>query len=378
MQKHLALFVLNYLRLFAKIQILKLRILNPKLKIIGVTGSAGKSSAIYAIDHVLSSRYNTITTKNYNSESGIPLSLLKLKITNYSIIDWLKILLLAPLKLISSWQKIDFIIVEMGIDSNLPPKNMDYLLSIIKPDIGVFLSLSTVHMANFENNIDNIGKEKAKLINSLPASGYAIFNPNLKKYIHTKAKIIKIKSGIQTKEIASAIGKLFRIKADFTNLQLPPSRCSILKGKDDSTIIDSSYNSSLVAATEMLKLLKDYPSPRIAILGDMREIGKTSKEEHEKLYKIAQKNADIIIGVGIETKKIFKTNYKYWWQIPTNFPKKSTILVKGSQNTIYLEEFVKKILKNKLDKKLLCRQSPYWQKTKQDFKNKNYINQSNN
>ena len=379
MQKYLATFILSYLRFFTRLQVLKLKILNFKparpaggLKIIGVTGSAGKSSVVYALDHVLSSKYKTITTKNYNSESGIPLSILGLKIKNYSILDWLKIIILAPIKFLISWPKIDFIIAEMGIDSPNPPKNMDYLLSIIKPDIGIFTSLSTVHMANFNDNIDNIGKEKAKLINSLPSSGYAIFNPDLKKYIHTKAKIIKIKSGIQTKEIATAVGKIFGIKANFDNLALPPSRCSILKGKNNTTIIDSSYNSSLVAATEMLKLLGTYPSPRIAILGDMREIGKKSNEEHQKLYKTAQKYADIIIGVGPETQKVFSTAYQYWWQVPLNFPQKSTILVKGSQNTIYLEELVKKLLKNKTDQKLLCRQSPYWQKIKQQFQSNNY------
>ncbi len=371
MQKYLATFVLSYLRFFAKLQILKLKLLNPKLKIIGITGSAGKSSVVYALDHVLSSKYKTITTKNYNSESGIPLSILNLKIKNYSALDWLKILILTPIKFLTSWSKIDFIIAEMGIDSIKSPKNMDYLLGIIKPDIGIFTSLSTVHMANFDNNIDNIGHEKAKLINSLPSSGLAIFPKNLQKYIHTKTQIINIPSGIQTKQIANIIAKKFDISPNFDNLPLPPSRCSIFQGKNNTTIVDSSYNSSLVATTEMLKLLNTYPSPRIAILGDMREIGQKSNEEHQKLYKIAQKYADIIIGVGPETQKIFKTAYQYWWQVPLNFPQKSTILVKGSQNTIYLEELVKSLLKNKSDHKLLCRQSPYWQKIKQQFQSTN-------
>ena len=363
MQKYLGSFVLSYLRFFAKLQVFKFRILNSKLIVIGVTGSAGKTSTVYAIDHVLSSKYKTITTKNYNSESGIPLSLLKLKITNYSPIDWLKLLLLAPIKFLTSWSKFDFIIVEMAIDSLKSPKNMDYLLGMIKPDIGVFLSLSSVHMANFDNNIDNIGYEKAKLINSLPDSGYAIFNPDLKKYIHTKAKIIDIKSGIQTKEIATAIGKLFGIKADFTTLELPLSRCTILKGKNNSTIIDSSYNSSLVAATEMLKLLGTYPSPRIAILGDMREIGKKSPEEHEKLMKIAAKYADTVIRVGPLVNKY------YWELFDYPFPKNATILIKGSQNEVFLEELVKHLLQNKSDEKLICRQSPYWLSLKTNFKN---------
>jgi len=363
MQKYLGSFVLAYLRFFAKLQILKLKLLNPKLKIIGVTGSAGKTSTVYAIDHVLSSKYKTLTTKNYNSESGIPLSILGLKIYNYSPISWAIIILLAPIKLIANWTHYDIIIIEMGIDSIKPPKNMDYLLNLIKPDIGVFLNVSTVHMANFNNNIENIAIEKAKLINSLPASGHAIINSELKKYIHTKAKIIEIPPGIQTNLIASEIGKLFNVKTDLTNLILPPSRCTILKGKNNSTIIDSSYNSSLVAATEMLKLLGTYPSPRIAILGDMREIGEKSTEEHQKLLKIAQKYADTIIRVGPLVNKY------YWELFDYPFPKNATILIKGSQNEIFLEELVKHLLQNKSDEKLLCRQSPYWLSLKTKFKN---------
>jgi len=265
--------------------------------------------------------------------------------------------------LIANWTHYDIIIVEMGIDSLKPPKNMSYLLSLIQPDIGIFLNVSSVHMANFDNKIENIAMEKARLINSLPASGYAIYNSDLKRYIHTKAKTFEIKPGLQTQEIIDIVGKIFDVKTDLKNFKLPPSRCSIFKGLNNTTIIDSSYNSSLVSATEMLKLLDTYPSPRIAILGDMREIGKKSPEEHKKLMKIAKKYADTIIRIGPLVNK-------YYWQLfDYPFPKNATILIKGSQNQIYLEELVKHLLQNKSDEKLLCRQSPYWIKLKTNFKN---------
>jgi UDP-N-acetylmuramyl pentapeptide synthase len=107
----------------------------------------------------------------------------------------------------------------------------------------------------------------------------------------------------------------------------------------------------------------------------MRELGNSSKEEHQKIYDLATKSADLIISVGPETTKYFDDKSKkftYWWQaakfLKDQIKGEETILVKGSQNTIFLEELVKSILKNPSDSKKLCRQSPYWLKVKAKFK----------
>jgi UDP-N-acetylmuramyl pentapeptide synthase len=106
----------------------------------------------------------------------------------------------------------------------------------------------------------------------------------------------------------------------------------------------------------------------------MRELGTSTPEEHQKIYDLAIKSADLIISVGPETKKYFGQKahkFDFWWQasefLKSQITGKETIFVKGSQNTIFLEELIKSILKDPKDSSLLCRQSPYWLKTKKQF-----------
>ncbi|MBU4210887.1 hypothetical protein KKC08_03015 [Patescibacteria group bacterium] len=403
MKKQISFFFLNYLRILAKIQLSKTKLLctikyKSPLTIIGITGSAGKTSTLSATYAVLKNHYKTVTNFDANSESGIPLNILGLKIDNYSCTNWLKIAFLAPIKLLTNWKTYQVYIVEMGIDASYSPKNMEYLLTIIKPQIAVFLNVTPVHLTNF-SSLNQIAQEKAKILKN---AKYAILNlkdPLVKKHSQTNTNIIPIKPiKIKTKKYplpqiyqisfgaAIAIAKILGIKKSIAikNIQkhfkLPPGRASTFKGIKNSTIIDSSYNSSPLACQESLKFLSRFHSPKIAILGDMRELGKQTKKSHQNLYKFAQKHSDKIISIGPETTKHFGPKAKkftYWWQATgflhhhPKFISKSHILVKGSQNTIFLEELVKSLLKNKSDSSKLCRQSPYWLKLKTQFKQQN-------
>lgn len=389
MKKYLSLFILYYLRFFAKLQLLK----NRNMTIVGITGSAGKSSTVSVCQAALSPKFKIKTNNGTNSESGIPLSILGIKVSGYSPIDWIKYCLLAPIKLLTNWKKYDIYLCEMGIDGPNSPKNMSYLLTIVKPKIGIFLNVNLVH-GEFFKDINAIGLEKSKLISSLPSAGFALININdpivVKTSQNTLAKKlflkpihidfdnyappqsfdISISSAINLAQIFD-ISKDEAIKNIKQNLNLPPSRSSLLKGINNSTIIDSSYNSSPLAAQEMLQILSKYPSPKITVLGDMRELGLQSKSAHQNLYRQALKSADNIISVGIETQQYFgdKAIKFLNWQSASSYlkkklPKNATILVKGSQNTIFLEELVKSILQNPSDASNLCRQSPYWLKIK--------------
>ncbi len=409
-KKHFSLLLLNYFRLLARLQLLK----NKHATIVGITGSAGKSSTLNTCEAVLKDFFKVKTNAGSNSESGIPFSILGIKATSYSPVDWLKYTLLAPIMLIANWEKYDIFLVEMGIDEPDEPKNMSYLLKIIKPTIGIFLNVNLVHSLQFDKTVSrntkgdqrlseilkNIGLEKARLINSLPRSGYALLNSKDSTVLQTTqltmAKKILLKpihlsfsnyappaSFDISISAAFNLAKIFNISQnDATrslqkNLTLPPSRSSLFQGQDNSTIIDSSYNSSPLACTEMLDVLSKYHSPKIAILGDMRELGLQSESAHKNIYQKALKSADTIISVGPETQKHFgpkAIKFSYWWQaleyLQKNLQPSSTILIKGSQNTIFLEEITKALI-DETSKNLICRQSPYWLNLKQKFRESN-------
>ena len=398
-KKNLSLLVLNYIRFFAKLQLAKVQFLQKKkhkqLDIVGITGSAGKSSTLLACQSVFPKNFKVKTNNGCNSESGLPLSFLNLKINDYSPISWLKILFLAPIKYLTNWKTYDILILEMGVDSASWPKNMDYLLSIVKPNIGIFLNVSPVHLLCFDS-LDQIATEKAKLVNQAKV---AIINPNDKlvtKYTTNKNIINITPTEIKFENFflppvynigfgaALSLAQLFNIpqKEAIKNIQqsfsLPPSRSSILKGIKNTTIIDSSYNSSPIACQELLKFLSTFKSKKIAVLGDMRELGKSTPIEHRNIYATAVKSADIIISIGPQTKKYFGPKSKkfvYWWQaveyLQNTIKGDETILIKGSQNTIYLEELIKTILADPKDSSKLCRQSPWWLQTKEKYKRDN-------
>ena len=400
MKKNLGLLLLNYLRFFARLQLFKIKLLNPKLKIVGITGSAGKTSTLLATEAALTPNFRVKTNYGGNSESGIPLNILGFKNPDFSLLSWLKIAILTPFKLLTNWKIYDIYLLEMGIDSAKSPKNMSYLLSIVKPDIGIFLNVTSVHLENF-SSLDKIAEEKAKLVNTAKIAIINKSDPLVKKYTKNKntLAIMPLKIDIPNFFLpdiynislgaALAVAKTINLETSIAidnlknNFQLPPGRSSILKGLNNSTLIDSSYNSSPLATAEMLNFLSSYPSPKIALLGDMRELGAASELAHQNLYKTALKSADQIISVGPETSRYFGPKAKkflYWWQaadyLKNNLPENSTILIKGSQNTIFLEELVKELiptnkLKYYLTNQLICRQSPYWLKTKTIFKTLN-------
>ncbi len=418
MKKYFTYFVLNYLRLLAKVQIAKIRLVQKirgkSLTIVGITGSAGKSSTINACQAALQDYFTVKTTAGSNSESGIPLNILNIGVGSFSPVDWVKYCLLAIWSLIANWKTYDIYLVEMGIDGPDSPKNMSYLLSIVQPTIGIFLNVNLTHSEQFDKTVSSsitgdqrkskiiaaIGAEKSKLVNSLPPSGLAIINNSDPTVLNTTLTLRCQKILIKPISIhfdkyappadfdisisaAVNLAKHFKLdeKSIITsiknNLILPPSRSSLLKGINNSTIIDSSYNSSPLATEAMLQVLKKITGTKVAILGDMRELGIESKNAHTHLYEIATKCADTIICVGKETQQYFgdkSTKFTYWWQASDyllanpQLIEQSTILIKGSQNTIYLEEVVKSLLQDKSETKLLCRQSSHWQKVKSEFR----------
>jgi UDP-N-acetylmuramoyl-tripeptide--D-alanyl-D-alanine ligase len=447
MKKFIYFAALLYLRFWA---VNKLK--HSKAKVIGVTGSVGKSSFIYLLDEIAKTKLKVKTTLQGNSESGIPLEILGLrdKLSDYTVLTWLKVFLLAPFYSFSKFDY-DLFIVEMGVDSPFEPKNMEYLLKIVKPDIGVVLNIAPVHTEQFsiglsENNtlnekqiVDRIAAEKMKLVTLMPVNHVAIINsdnkymykylPDIKAPITTFGRNLKADFRLLNSRVVLDQGTVFEfkyqdkkyeinfskqllfneyginilavlatadklgidirdavkiIKKSFT---LPPGRLSLFKGKKDTLLLDSSYNSSPIATTEIFEMVKllHVKGRKIAVLGDMRELGDLSAQKHEEIAILATQTFDKIILIGAQMH-----NFALPTLIKSGFDPKSLfsfetvfevgefmekellksgdlILVKGSQNTIYLEEAVSELLDNDQDRIKLCRQSNYWQKVRHNY-----------
>ncbi len=149
MRKFVTSSTLSYLRYFAKKALAKH---NPTT--IGIAGSVGKSSTRKAIEAVLMDHFPTKAVGN--SETGIPLGILGIHPENYSSLDWLKMLAKSPLN-IDYMKGTKYLVAEMGIDEPNPPKNMDYLLSILKPDIAISLNVSATHSLQFDKTVRKEG-----------------------------------------------------------------------------------------------------------------------------------------------------------------------------------------------------------------------------
>ncbi len=164
--------------------------------------------------------------------------------------------------------------------------------------------------------------------------------------------------------------------------KLPPGRMSLLRGINDSYIIDGSYNASAPAVLDSLEVLSNLAKNRrkIAVIGDMRELGEEAEVEHKRVAQKLLNVADEIILVGSLSKKYllnelldngFNKENVHWFEnsfLAKDFVKQTIkggeiILVKGSQNTIFLERVVEEIMEERDQAEiLLCRRGQYWDK----------------
>lgn len=430
--------MLWYLRTCAKLQLKKF---NPY--IVGVGGASGKTSLSNFIYIIFKSRFKTKQGKGKNSETGIPLDILGITVRGYSKLEWLKILLLIPFKLLLNWKKFEVYTAEMGIDSPLPPKNMSYLLKIIKPDIGVLTNISYEHSLYFDplveeldekerekNILELIKEQEGLLLTALSEKDTAVLNiddENIKDLKSTvSAKILTVSSKdtsadfyihkiqnfidkFQTTfvykekkyiiEIQNPLPKHFAysfvlaiaasntkisqiedsIKALEKDFSLPAGRMSVFKGIKDTVIIDSSYNNATLSPIlDLLDFVHEIGKQRrrVGIIGDMRELGSMSKALHEEVARKILKTLDCAILIGPLMQKYVEPILKKS-EFPVfsflNFTQskaaileeinpKDIVLVKGSQNTLFLERAVELLLKDKSDIEKLCRRGDFWDK----------------
>lgn len=355
-----------------------------KIPVIAITGSVGKTSTKDIVAEVVSKKYKVLKTQgNLNNHIGLPLTILKLK-------------------------DHEALVVEMGMN-NLG--EISVLTNIAKPNVAVITNIGTSHIGNLGSR-DNILKAKLEILEGLSKDGVLIINKDndlLKKWYEENEKTIGFKMktygikeksdftgySIKNKENGStykididnntyeveikvggehfvlnslcaiSVANVFQIPIDMIingilNFELTKNRMEIKK-KNNITLINDCYNAnydSMKAALDFLGTNKN--NRKIAILGDMLELGSFSEELHQKVGSEVSKNKiDILITVGncaksisysakecgMEEKNIFdcKNNIEAINKIKTIMKENDVILVKAS-NGMKFKEIVDGIL----------------------------------
>ena len=301
------------------------------IPVIAITGSVGKTSTKDMVASVLSKKYNVLKTEgNNNNHIGLPLTILKLQDHNCLVVE-MGMNHLKEISVLTNIAKPTMAIITnvttahigiLGSRENILKAKLEILEGLIdNKTIIINNDNDMLHNANISNiynkitiGIDNKSDFMAKNINQTnELNRFEIEYNNKKTPIEIK---IPTTPFIYNSLIAFATGilndvNINDIKEAISNVELSNNRLSRHINKKGITIIDDTYNASFDSMKMALEILKQEKNRKIAILGDMLELGKFSKEIHEKIgLEVINNKVDILITVGIESKYIEKEAIK--------------------------------------------------------------------
>ena len=385
--------------------------------VIGITGSIGKTSTKFAIASVLGETKKVLYQEgNYNDIVSVPLVFFGKTMPNiFNPLAWLSIFM-ANERVIAAKYPYDIVIAEIGTDGPGQIKDFGKYLQI---DIAIVTAITPEHMEYFAD-LDAVAEEELSIANFARQLWVnkdlvdAKYLANLKDF-----KTYSLKSGadVQLTNIvfkgteasfdilaanelwmssnhqkitepqlyslcaAAAIANQLNVPAQSVDagikqMQAVSGRMQQLQGLRGSVIIDDTYNASPEAVIAALDTLYRLDAPqKIAVLGNMNELGKFSEAEHKRVGNYCDpEQIDFVITIGPDANKFlaptaeargcqvrsFDDPYSAGEFVKDIIKDKALILVKGSQNKVFAEETVKVLLANPADKAKLVRQSPYW------------------
>lgn len=393
-----------------------------KPKIVAVTGSVGKTSTKLAIATVLSKKYRVLAHYgSYNTPIALPLAMFDMHVPLklHHPLSWLKVYFAMSKQLKRSFPY-DVLVLELGADA---PGDIMYFKNYIKPDIAVVTAVAEEHMeffgtieavakeelsvVQFANltliNRDDISTEYAKYVpndinidtfgtsgvaeyhflidNYMPGQGFSgkFVSPEYKQQpvtLHVvgehniraavAAGAVGIKMGLSAEQIAAGLQDVRPVNG----------RMNLLRGMENTTIIDDTYNASPISMIAALQTLYSFRAPQhIAILGSMNELGTYSPEAHKQVGAACDPGLlDWVITIGVAAEKYlapaaqargcrvrsFKSPYDAGAEVHKLMQPGAVILAKGSQNGVFAEEAVKMILHATEEESKLVRQTPDW------------------
>ncbi len=404
--------------------------------IVGVTGNVGKTSTKEAIAAVLGAEKRTRSSGgNLNNELGLPLTIIGDWAREYYQSGggagfWAKALLLGVWRLLVPHQYPEVLILEYAADR---PGDIKKLVRMFKPHFGVVTAVgeTPVHVEFFASPKE-IAAEKSQLVRVLEPGGRAVLNfddltvlemkdvtrAQVRTFgfgegadvrvsnfdfsmdeqgrpqgcsfkLHAEGSFVPVKlygslgrPQAMAAAAATAVGlnfgmNLVQISDALSHYRGPAGRLRILRGVKDAVILDDTYNAAPASMHLALETLKALPaSRRVAVLGDMLELGRYSVDAHRTVGDMAGSIADILVCVGARAKLIADSAANQMPQdniltFDTSDEAKATVqdimrpgdvvLMKGSQG-IRMEKIVQEIMAEPERKEeLLVRQSKKWQ-----------------
>ena len=321
------------------------------VKVVAITGSAGKTTTKDMIFHVLARKYKTKKTLgNFNNDVGMPLSIFQLEPDD------------------------EVLVLEMGMNHAM---EIHELSLIGAPDIAVITHIGDAHIENFENR-EGILHAKLEIVDGLKPDGTVILNGddslltseiaaakiNLFKVLYPSSKnIISAESvGLQetsahfnwqghdirlTVPLPGAHMVMNALLAAAVGIEMGVSPAEISKGFDDfippsgrlsveningMTVINDAYNANPAAMKESIKILCNQPSRKVAILGDMNELGHVSEARHTEIGAFAAENGiDLLVAIGPQARFVYegfgsKDNSFYFPTVDGFLPKLQVLL----------------------------------------------------
>lgn len=391
-------------------------------KVVAVAGSVGKTSTKLAVANVLSAGLRVrFQDGNYNDLVSVPLIFFDRGLPSlFNPVAWLAIFIKNEIQLLLGSYPYDVVVVELGSDG---PGQIKQFQKYLRIEIGILTAIVPEHMEYFGSleavaqeetaiaefstlNLVNADMCEPKYLSGITgALTYAIntdadfklanlsFNDDGCSFdvLDSGTRILSAQhaafSEPQLYSVLAAVAVAYKlglsepaIQKGLAKIHSVPGRMQILPGINDSKIIDDTYNASPEAVKAALKTLYRMNAPqKIAILGNMNELGEFSKAAHEQVgQECDPQQLDLVVTIGPDANKhlapaakakgcnveTFDNPYDAGEFVKSQVKPGALVLAKGSQNKVFAEETVKMLLANPADTSKLVRQSKAWLKTK--------------